>query len=228
VQLRTPINRDTIRHHIQYNAWKYVVLAVVSVFLWDMVYTTTAYRPPQDKRIDIYIQTGTAEAEVVDHAFDEIRTQALPEIELVNTAFLIGGGQADMYAAQQLMTYIMAREGDLYFLRSEDFKRYASQGVFIDLEPLVDQGVLNTEGIDLTSGFVAMQEYDEDTQQMVTTSSRRLYGIPAGSLPGFAANLNIDSRDLYLSATVYNENDDNVMRFLNELISRMRAPAPST
>ena len=182
MQLRTPINRDTLRHHIQYNAWKYVVLIVVSIFLWDMIYATTAYRPPQDKRIDIYIQSSTADNEAVEHAFESIRAQLLPQIELVNTSFLFGGGQSDMYAAQQLMTYIMAREGDLSFLLSEDFKRYASQGAFMDLEQLIAQDVLHVEGLNLASGYVATQEYDEATEQMITTSTRRLYGIPTASL----------------------------------------------
>ena len=223
MQLKTPINKHTLRHHLQYNAWKYAVLVVVSIFLWDIIYTTTAYRPPQDKRVDIYIQSSTADSARVDTVLEEIRAQALPELEVINTAFLFGGGgQADMVTAQQLMTYIMAQEGDLYFLRSEDYKQYAAQGVFLDLEPLISQGRLDAHDIDLTSGYVATQQYDESAQQMVTTSTRHLYGIPAATLPGFASELNIDHRDLFLAVTVYNDNDENVLRFLDKLIARMR------
>lgn len=223
MQLRTPINKHTLSHHLQYNAWKYAVLVVVSIFLWDIIYTTTAYRPPQDKRIDLYIQSSTADSDRMDRVFEEIRAQALPELEVINTAFLFGGGgQADMVTAQQLMTYTMAQEGDLYFLRSEDYKQYAAQGVFLDLEPVIAQGRLDAHDIDLTSGYVATQQYDESAKQMVTTSTRRLYGIPAANLPGFASELNIDHRDLFLAVTVYNDNDENVLRFLDKLIARMR------
>ncbi len=227
MKLKTKLDRDSLRNHLQYNLWKYLLALALSIFVWDFVYAYTAYRPPQDKRIDIYIQSATTTQEATNAYFDAIREKAVPDMELVSSVLLMGTTQTDVYAAQQLTTYIMASEGDLYFLTGADFKRFASQGVFVELEPFTQDGQLDAQGLDLRSGYVAMQEYDADTESMVQVSTQRLYGIPAHELYGFMTELGIDNRDLYLCMTVFNQNDDNVLKFLNELIQTTRAPRPA-
>lgn len=225
MKLTTRIDRETLRNHLQYNLWKYALAVIASIFLWDFIYAYTAYRPPQGKRIDIYIQSATTTQEAADAWFEEIRQKAVPDMELVSSVLLMGTTQTDVYAAQQLTTYIMAREGDLYFLTGADFKRFASQGVFVDLEPFINDGSLRADGLDLRSGYVAMQEYDSQKEEMVQVSSQRLFGIPASELYGFMG-LGIDNRDLYLCMTIFNQNDDNVLKFLDELIDSARAQRP--
>ncbi len=217
--VKTPLTSEKLRHHLQYSAWKYVLLVLASVFLVDLIYTMTAYRPPEDKRIDLYIQAYVADQEALDKAFDAIRTEKLPDVELIRSALLMAGGEQDMYAVQQLTTYLAAGEGDLYLLKGEDFKRYASQGVFVDLSVPIGEGKLETGSLDLSRGYVAIQEYDEATDSMVAVSQRRLYGIPLSELTHLPETLGIDTTDLYLSMTVFNGNDDNVLRFINILIT---------
>ena len=218
--VKTPINAAKLRHHIQYNVWKYALLVIISIFLVDLVYTMTAYRPPEDKRIDIYIQSAGADQDAVDGIFEQMRADLLPDMELIRSYLLVAGGSDDMAAIQQLSTYIAAGEGDIYLLRSEDFKRYASQGAFVDLSGAIEQGLLHTGDIDLSSGYVAIQEYDDKTDSMVAVSQRRLYGIPLSQLPGFTDEFGIYNDGLYMSMTVYNGNDENVIRFMDELIAR--------
>lgn len=222
--IKTPIDKAKLRHHLQYNAWKYALLVITSIFLVDMVYTMTAYRPPEDKRIDVYIQSAGADQDAVDGIFEQMRVNLLPDVELIRSYLLVAGGFDDMAAVQQLSTYIAAGEGDIYLLRSEDFKRYASQGAFVDLSDAIDQDLLHTGDIDLSGGYVAIQEYDDKNDTMVAVSQKKLYGIPLSELPGFTDEFLIYNDGLYMSMTVYNGNDENVIKFMDELIARTAAP----
>ena len=222
MKLKTPVNKAILKHHFTYNLWKYILLLILSIFLVDIVYSTTAYRSPEDKRIDIYIQGAIANQNDIDELFEQMRTDLLPEVEIIRSAFLLSGSQDDMYAAQQLTTYLAVGEGDLYLLQAEDFKRYAAQSVFIDLSQAIKDGDLNVEGIDLSGGYVTIQEYDVEKDMMISGGEKRLYGIPASSLDGLLTEFGIINKDLYISMTVFNGNDDNVLRFLNELIKRTR------
>lgn len=228
MKLNVVWSKDRLRSHFQYGLWKYLLLVALSFFVWDLIYSATAYRPPQDKRIDLYIQSVTASQETLQSYFEEIRADVVPEMELVSTAMLMGTTQNDIYAAQQLTTYLMAGEGDIYLLTGADFKQYASQGVFLRLDELIEQGKLdNAKGLALNKGMVAIQEYDSDKEEMVTVSASHLYGIPTESLHGFLTDLNIDNRDRFLAVTVFNQNDENVLKFLNELIGRTNKPLPT-
>lgn len=214
----TPVTSAKLRHHFQYSAWKYVLLILASVFCVDLIYTMTAYRPPENKRIDLYIQSAVVSQEELDRAFEQMRVKDFPEMELIHSSVLMLGGAQDMYAIQQLTTYMAAGEGDLYLLKGEDFKRYASQGVFVDLSEAINQGKLNVGALDVSSGYVAIQEYDEVNDTMVAVSQRRLYGIPLSSLSHLAKRLGIDPTDLYISMTTFNGNDENVLAFMDYLI----------
>ena len=220
MKLKTPINKAILKHHFQYSLWKYLLLLIVSVFLIDIIYATTAYRSPEDKRIDVYIQGAIVNQNHVDELFEQMRIDLLPEVETIRSAFLLSGSQDDMYAAQQLTTYLAVGEGDLYFLKNEDFKRYAAQGVFIDLSQSIAEGKLNVEDIDLSSGYVAIQDYDNEKDLLVSTGEKRLFGIPAASLDGLLSEFGIINQDLFIAMTVFNGNDDNVLQFLNDLIVR--------
>lgn len=215
--VKTKVN---LRHHVQYNAWKYLLLIVASIFLVDLVYTMTAYRSPEDKRIDVYIQNAAVDQNEIDAVFEQMRLDKLPDVEQISSYSLMTGSAEDVYAVQQLTTYLAAGEGDIYILTGEDFKRYASQGVFVDFSELIEQGTLKADGMDLSGGYVAIQEYDEKSDSMVAVSQQRLYGIPLSQLPGFTQEFGIYNQNMYLSMTVFNGNDENVLLFINQLIER--------
>lgn len=225
MKLRTPWTRDRIKSHFQYGLWKYILVVVLSIFAWDMVYAMTAYRPPQDKRIDLYVQSPTASQESLEAYFRSIKDAVVPDMELVSVAMLMGSAQNDIYAAQQLTTYIMAGEGDIYILSSADYKQYASQGAFLRLDELVKDGTLNVGDMDLEKAYVAIQEYDAERDALMPVSARHLFGIPAEQLYGLMEH-GMDNRDLYIAVTVFNQNDDNVLKFLDALIQDATKPAP--
>lgn len=213
MKIKTPINRKKIRTHITYNFWKYILVIAAAVFGWDLLYSMTAYKSPEDKRIDLYIQSPLVTEQRAEAFFQPIWEERVPDMEVVDAVMLTSSTQ-DYYGSMQLTVYIMAQEGDIYMLSSSDFKSFASQGVFLDLQPAIDEGKLHTEGLDLSAGYVALID-----DNGLPTGERQLFGIPAASLGGLAEGLGLDTRDMVLSVTAFSGNEENVIRFLDGLIA---------
>lgn len=219
MRLKTPVNQETLRHHITYSSWKYIIMAVLVIMGWSLIYTTTAYRSPQDKRIDVYIQSNIGAQQTIDAFLEPIWKETVPEMETVSSVILTTVD--DYTTSMQLMAYMAAGEADIYFLNEQYFKSYAGQGGFLPLEELVADGTLNVGDVDLTKGYVAFVE-DYDDNGLPTKTSQHLYGIPLESFYGFMNGMQIDNRDLYAVITVNNQNDANVIPFFNALLEAGR------
>lgn len=226
MKLRTPLTRASLRHHLRYYGWIYLLLVGLSFALWSMIYTQTTYRPPQGKRIDLYIQSATADQDAVNAFLKPIWQEAVPDQELVSAVLLYpSGGELDYAATIQLTTYLGAGEGDIYILTSADFKRLAAQGSFVDLGPALQAGVIDATGLNLTAGQVSLVEYLQDGG-MRAVGGNRQFGIPAGDLYALASELSIDNRDLVMAVAVNSGNEQASLTFLNALVQRARGPIP--
>ena len=215
MRMKTPINGETLKHHMTYGIWKYALMAACVVMGWSLIYTTTAYRSPQEKRVDVYILSNTASSELVDKFLEPIWKETVPEMESVSGVVV---SMIDDYTTtMQLMTYMAAGEADIYFMNEQYFKSYASQGSFLELEDLVECGQIDPGDADLTKGYVAyVEEYDDQGRAVKT--SRHLYGIPLDSFYGFMGGMQLDNRGMYAVITVNNQNDENVIPFFNALL----------
>ncbi len=218
MKIKTPLTKERLRNHFTYGAWKYILAITLCAVGWNLLYTMTAYRAPEELRVDLYIQTSTADETQVHTYMQKIKENSVPDMETVQTVLLTASSN-DYYGDMQLSIYIMAQEGDIYLLRSSDFKKFASQGCFIDLAPYIDAGALDSvEGMDLSAGYVALVD-----EEGVVASDKILFGIPASSLKGLENALKIDCRDLVIGVTAFSGNEENVITFLNELLSRALA-----
>ena len=221
MKIKTPLTKQRLRTHLNYHFWKYLLAAALTVFCVNILYTTTAYRSPENLRVDIYLQSSTATQEKADAFMKDVWKRAVPDMETVSTILLTAGSTDDYYSNMQLSVYLMAGEGDLYALSTEDFKRFAAQGVFMDLTPFVESGTLNVEGIDLSSGYVTLLDDDGNP-----TETNALFGIPLYTLYGYMDGMGLDNRDLVIGVTTFNNNEENVIAFLNELIQSGRGDMP--
>jgi len=157
MKLRTKLSWHEVRNHLRYQGWLYLLFCVLAFGLTSLVYTQTAYRPPQDRRIDLYIRSSSAELEQVNAFLEPVWRQAVPEMELVNAVLLMSaGGANDYYADMQLVTYIAAAEGDIYMLPSSEFKRFASQGAFVALDDAIRDGRVDVSNLSLAAGLVKL------------------------------------------------------------------------
>ena len=223
MNLKTPVNKQTVKQHMAYSTWKYALMLIAAVFGWNLIYTVTTYRAPENKRIDVYIQSVTTSPEVMDAFLKPIWESAVPEMETVETGLLATGD--DYTTVMQVSTYIAAGEGDIYLMTEEYFKQYASQGAFVELDPLVEQGLLDVSGIDTLSGCVKVAtEYDGEDN--ATAYETHLMGIPLKSLYGFMTEAQIDNRNLYAAIMINNRNDENVIPFFNAFIQAGRGEKP--
>ncbi len=221
--LSTPLTGERVKTHFTYSSWKYVVMCLGAIFAWSLIYTQTAYRSPQNKRIDVYIKSGTASTEVADAFMEPIWKDTVPEMETVSSVIMLPGD--DYTNVMQLSVYVMAGDVDIFFLPASDFKSYAAQGAFLPLEDLVADGTLNVEGIDTTAGNVAyVDDYDDDGNPLGT--EMHLYGIPTDTLFGFMEKMMIDNRGMVMCVTVANNNDENVVPFFNALLQAGRGETP--
>lgn len=222
--IRTPINKERFRTHLAYNGWKYLLLAALAVFGWSLLYTQTAYRSPQDKRIDVYIKSSTSTSELADAFLEPLWKQTVPDMEIVSAVTLMSG--TDYSSNIQLQVYIAAGEGDIYILPASDFKSYASSGAFVALDDLVADGTINADGIDLSSGYVQVIDSYDDNNNPIYTGEQGLYGIPMDSLYAFMDGMQLDNRGMVMCIAVNNMNDDNVIPFFNALLQSGRGDKP--
>lgn len=168
-----PITQNRIRNHFHYFWWQYLILLIAGVFGWNLLFTMTHYRSPEHLKVEWYYQ-GPSSTDTVGKGqalLDELWPELFPDMEEVNFNLV---GTDEMYGDMQLMVWMAAGQGDLYILQKSSFNSYANETTLLDLQPYVDDGTLNVEGIDLRAGYSTDPE----------TGYRGLFGIPADALQG--------------------------------------------
>ena len=214
--MKTPVNKETLRQHLNYGWWKYAIIVLAAIFGWSLVYTMTAYRAPADKKVDFYVASGYGDQEALIAYMENVRQTEMSDMEEMGAVVLIND---DTYFIMQLSTYIAAGEGDVYLLAAENFQSYASAGSLLPLENVPEvMDYVNAAGIDPGKGWRTESE----------TRERHLYGIPARMLTGLD-EYSVPIEDAYLCVTVNNGNDENSLKFLGILVRDMfRAPETAT
>ena len=210
--MKTPLTKERLLSHFQYDWWKYL-LAVGLCFLgWNLFFTVTAPQVPEDKRIDL-MAYGLGDQEAADAWLEELRAERYPEQERFSAAFITPDEQ---YGQMVLSTRVFAGEGDLYILPRTVFQTYASEGLFVPLEDL--DGLADafaSRGISVERGWRRLSESGE----------RHLYGVPVSALAPMRGWF-LAADDLYLSLRVRTGNDETALQVLQDIVSRM-LPAES-
>ena len=49
------INKDSVREHFAYAKLQYFAVVLLGFIFWQLLFTVTAYRPPKDKTLTVYI-----------------------------------------------------------------------------------------------------------------------------------------------------------------------------
>jgi len=202
-----PITRDRIRHHFHYDWWQYAILAAVAIFGWNLLYTMTHYRSPEHLKVEWYFQGPASDRTVAlaEGLMEEVKAEQFPDMEEV--AFNIVG-MDQTYGDMQIMVWMAAGQGDLYMLKEDSFKGYAAGDSFIDLQPYVDSGMLNVEGLNLKKGYVKSEE----------TGEKKLFGIPADALTGLK-EYDILPEGTVLAVTINGGNIENTLKLLQHLLT---------
>ena len=152
MNFQMPITKRRITHHFQYAVWMYLLLIALALFGWNLIYTTTRYRPPENMQVEFYVQSNTADEDALTALADRIHEEVMPEMELVTASIVTITD--DYYGDMQLTVWISAAQGDVYLLTKDYFESFAASGAFMNLQPLVDSGELDAADLDLTDGIV--------------------------------------------------------------------------
>ncbi|MDR1570413.1 MAG: hypothetical protein LBS72_08005 [Oscillospiraceae bacterium] len=217
--VRTKITKKRVQNHFAYSFWKYMLWALVSIFGWNLIYSVTAYRPPADKKVDVYLVSYS----MADGAEDQLAALAQPEfqdMEELNFMHIALTDENDYYANLQMSTYIGAQEGDVYLMPASRFRTYAQGGLFIPLEEALADGTIDPSGVDIDKARMTL--VDDETGEVI---GEGIFGIPAASLYGLM-DLGIDNRELWIGVTAYSKNAPNAMKMIGWLINTYQADKP--
>lgn len=200
--MKTPVNARTLRQHLTYNWWKYLLIAVIAFGLVDLLYAVTAYRAPRDKTVGFYVYGYMNETDLNPY-LEHIRETEMSDMEEINSVALT---MDETYGPMQLMTYIAAGEGDIYLFSRDDFLNYSMNGSLLPLETDAELlALFDAAGINLQSGWRRESE----------TGATHLYGIPLDKLPGLSKY--VYTQDGYLSVIITSGNQENAFKLLRIL-----------
>ncbi len=204
------ITKQRIRNHFHYFWWQYALLLVMAIFGWNLLYTTTHYRSPEYLKVEWYYEgpTGQRTDELTKQLLSDVTPNLFPEMEEVTFTLV---GMDEQYGDMQLMVWSMAGQGDLYMLLQDSFATVAGSGVLCDLQPYIDDGTLNVEGIDLKGGYLKDPE----------TGETYLVGIPTDSLTGFL-DYEVDPTGKWMGLLINGGNIDNAAKLMGYFLDNMR------
>ncbi len=197
--MKTPVTSARLKEHFRYNWWKYLLIVAIGFGLVDLLYSVTAYRPPREKTLGLYVYGYTDDLKLSSY-LENIRETELTDMEEITSVRMLDDSA---YGPMQVMTYLSAGEGDLYLLSRDTFLSYASEGTMIPLENDPElMALFNSSGISLQSGW----------RRNTETGETHLYGIPQSRLPGLG--LYAYATDGYLCIPVTGKNQENAAKFM--------------
>lgn len=210
------ISKARIQHHFTYGIWKYVLVAVVTVFAWDLLFNATAYRPQANKKLDVYfVVQGADPSKIYDELETDLRA-AFPDQEAFNFLQVAVGDDMAYEGAMQLMAYIAAGQGDLFLFSVDQFRQYGREegGFFLRLDDAIASSALNTSGLDMTMGELAPIGLQPG-----------IYGFPAQTQYKLT-DYGINNHSLVWGIPEYSGNKENAVKLIAFLQQHLHSEKP--
>lgn len=214
--MKTPVTRKGLHDHFTYSWWKYILLCVLAFMTWSIFYATTAYQPPEEKKVILGVYGVGAEENITAY-MQQVQSIHLPEMEAVEQMYILPDQQ---YGDMILMTRVAGNECDVYVLPTQQFQSWANQGACQPLE-IVLPGLID----DLTSAEISLSR---GRRQNEALGEKHIYGIPCRDLPGADHLLGMNTDDMYICVFHNTGNDENVLRFLDIFVHDLMNEPPAT
>ena len=206
---KTPLTKEKIQHHLTYSLWKYILLILVAVFGWNIVFSVTEHRAPEEKKVVAGVY-AYGDHTLLATYMETVRLEYMSDMEELTCEFVMPD---EAYGAMILSTRVAAREFDIYVLPRAEFQNYAAQGAFMSLDVVLPDLIAELEaaGVSLSRGSRTNDELGEKHQ----------YAIPTAAMPELQDLLMVDVSDMYLCVFFETENNDNVLKFFEQLVRDM-------
>lgn len=210
------ITKKWLRNHWTYNWWKYALLACVCVMGVNVLFTTTAYRSPEEKKIELYVCNNYVDQQTMDEQVSALFFERFPEQEEMAVVNINLASQ-DMYVQMQFTTYLAAHQGDVLLLPQSHVYQLAESGadnVFMELTPYIESGVIN------------LDKYG--VQGLMLTDAQGvegIYAIPADTLYGLF-ELGNAPENSFLCLTGFGGNEDTAAAVIDMLFELYQTEKP--
>ena len=214
--METPVTKKRLQDHLAYSWWKYALLIIIAAMGWNIFYSMTAYRSPEEKKVIVGVYSAGSESNLSAY-MQQVQQVHLTDMEQVEPMYILPD---ETYGDMILTTRIVANECDIYILPGTQFQNWAAQGAFMPLDELLPglESDLTEAGISLSRGRRTNNE----------TGEKHLYGIPCKDLPAAMSMLWTDPGDLYISVFHTTGNDENVLRFMDIFVHDLMNEPPAT
>lgn len=223
-----------IKNHLHYGKWIYLLIALLSWFGYDLAYTMTEYRPPDNRKVDFQlVQAGSVDADrlgaLAARALEagRIHDATLELVEFMGLPYA-GDPETDVYGAQVFTVKLQAREGDLWVLPRATFEQLQPMGVFEPLDGYIACGMIRPNGADLKAFTLPApsDEVDADGAPLAPNGEPGVYALPASLLPALAqAGYRVE--DACVALVGFSTNPDTAAAVLGWLIGQPLPDAPT-
>lgn len=129
--------------------------AVLSSDGVSLIFTSTAYRPPADKQLTVYVLNDYVNTDALQADLWARIKESCPEQEELTVLNIDLTDDTNIYAPMQFSTYVAAQQGDLFLMPRSEMLKIASDGAeeaFVDLTEYIEGGVIDVSGLDLSAG----------------------------------------------------------------------------
>lgn len=210
------ITKKWLKNHWAYSWWKYLLLACICIMGVNLVFTTTAYRPPEEKKIELYVCNGYVDSQALEDQLSPVFFERFPEQEEL-TVMNVNLASDDMYVQMQFTTYLAAQQGDVLLLPKSEVYKLAGEGaesIFLDLTPYIESGVIDPEKLGAQS---LMLKDSAGVEGVYAIEADTLYGLfDLGNMP----------RDSYLCVTSFSGNEDTAAGVVSLLFETYQTEKP--
>ena len=210
------ITKSWLKNHWAYSWWKYLILTAVCIMGVNILFTSTAYRPPEEKKIEVFAAQGYVDQQAMEDQLKEVFFARFPEQEelRVMNINLVSG---DVYTQMQFTTYLAAQQGDVLLIPESQLLQLSAAGAddaFMELTPYIESGVIDLERIGV-----------EGVTLTDSNGVEGIYAIPADSLYGLF-DLGCNTQGGYLCVTSFSGNEDTAAAVLDMLFELYQTEKP--
>ncbi|MBQ7885429.1 MAG: hypothetical protein IJ313_00890 [Clostridia bacterium] len=210
------ITRIWLKNHWAYSWWKYLLLAGICIMGVNLLFTMTAYRAPEEKKIELYVCNSYVDSQALEEQLSPAFFERFPEQEEL-TVMNVNLSSDDMYARMQFTTYLAAQQGDVLLLPKSEVYKLAEGGAdnaFLELTPYIKSGVIDLESV--PGEALALKN---------SAGEEGVYAVPADSLYGLF-DLGNDPKDGYLCLTEFGGNEDTAAGVIGLLFELYQTQKP--
>ena len=207
------LTKKRLKNHFAYNWWKYALSAAVSAMLVSVVFAVTEYRPPAEKKVELYVLNSYIETETFQQDFWPELQARKPEQEALTVLNINLTDSSNIYAPMQFSTYVAAQQGDLFLISRDEMLKITYDGAqeaLVELTDYLDSGVIDAAGLDLAQGTLDRGD-----------GTTAVYAIPAGTLTGLSQYGN-NPENSFLCIPLYTKNADTAAALIGLMVERLQ------